>query len=387
MSVVLVVLLAACGKSDSSVKSSKEESENKGDEAWLEKAELDKTETPEELYEKAKKEGKVTVYSQSSRIKDVKASFEAKYPGIKVEAYDMDTAEMVEKIVREQDSGLFNVDIAFIKDAGGVVSNELVKDGRLHKYLPNDIKEKLADPYKNEPGLGFYFSTRAIFYNTEKYDKSPINNWWDLTDPKWKSKVVMDDPMISSDTLDLLVTIVQNADDMEKAYEEKYGKPLKLDGTENAGYEFLKRLLANDPIFVKSSDEVVTAVGSAGQQNPPVGIAASSKARNIKDEGLKMDFVYDVSPKMSVPGTSYMYIPEKAKNVNAAKLLIRWMAGEADGKAEGFRPYNVLGSWSTRTDIVLPEQRPSKELNLWPYDGEFLYKNTPAVKDFILVNQ
>lgn len=40
--------------------------------SWLEQAKLDvTTETTEELYEQAKQEGKVTVYSQSSRIKEM----------------------------------------------------------------------------------------------------------------------------------------------------------------------------------------------------------------------------------------------------------------------------------------------------------------------------
>ena len=355
--------------------------------SWLQASELDKTESPEELYQKAKAEGKVVVYSQSSRIKDVKASFEKQYPGIEVEAYDMSTNEMIEKILREQDAGLHNVDVVFIKDSGGTVSGELLKEGRLHKYAPDDIEEKLGEQFKDSPGLPFYFSTRVLFYNTEVYDKEPVSNWWDLTDPKWKGKIVIDDPMLSADSLDLFATFVQNAEDMKKAYKDKYGEEIQLQGTENAGYEFLKRLLANDPIFVKSSDDVVTAVGTLGQSNPPIGISTSSKSRNIKDKGFAMRFVYDMNPKMSVPATSYLYVADQAKNINAAKLMIRWMAGEADGKAEGFDPYNVLGSWSTRTDIALEEQKSIKELNLWPYDAEFLYQNTQKVKDFILTNQ
>ena len=110
----------------------------------------------------------------------------------------------MEKVVREQEAGLYNVDVVFIKDAGGTVSNELVKEGKLHKYAPSDINDKMVGQFKDSPGLPFYFSARAVFYNTEKYSESPVNNWWDLTDPEWKSKVVMDDPMLSADTLDLL---------------------------------------------------------------------------------------------------------------------------------------------------------------------------------------
>lgn len=375
-----LLVISACGNSESNNATAE-------DTTWLEQANLEANETPEELYEAAKEEGKVVVYSQSSRIKDVKASFEKEYPGIQVEAFDLGTIEIVEKVTREQEAGLNTADVVFVKDGGGIVSGELVNEGMLHKYAPDDLVENLDEPFLDEPGLPFYFSTRAIFVNTEVYDESPITNWWDLTDEKWKSKIVMDDPLLSSDTLDLLTTIVQNADDMEAAYKDKYGKDIELNGTDNAGYEFIKQLLANDPVFVSSGDEVVEAVGAPGQENPPVGITTSSKSRHIEEQGYKAEFLYDVEPKMSVAGTSYLYMANHAEHTAAAKLLIRWMAGEADGQGEGFRPYNVPGSWSTRTDVLVEGQRSSDELDLWPYDGEYLYEHTNEVRNFILENQ
>jgi len=388
MMILLSFVFTACSQNENILPSGAEQmvtGEKKP--IWIENAKLNETETPEELYEKAKQEGKVVVYSQSSRIMDVKSSFEKQYPGIKVEAYDISTNEMIEKLIREQEAGLYNVDVVFIKDSGGMVSNELVKDKRLHRYVPRDIEDKLGEQFKDSPGYPYYFSSRVVFYNTEIYDEAPVSNWWDLTDPKWKSKVVIDDPLLSADMLELLVAFVQNSEDMAAAYKEKYGEELQLNDTENAGYEFIKRFLGNNPILVKSTDDVVEAVGAPGQSEPPLGISTSSKARYIEDEGLKMSYIYDMSPKMSIPTTAYLYVADQAANINAAKLMIRWMAGEADGKGEGFSPFNVLGSWSTRADIILEEQPLIKDLNLWSYDADFYYKNIQKVKDFILMNQ
>ena len=58
-------------------------------------------ETDEELYEKAKEEGKVTIYSISSRITKVANAFMEKYPGIEVEPFDISTNELLEKVTRE----------------------------------------------------------------------------------------------------------------------------------------------------------------------------------------------------------------------------------------------------------------------------------------------
>lgn len=349
--------------------------------SWAEEAGLNKTETVDELYEQAKKEGKVVVYSQSSRIKDVKASFEAQYPGITVEGFDMSTNEIVEKLVREQEAGVFNADVIFIKDALGVVSSDLVNRGILHSYKPTDIADSLMEPYKSLPAFAAYVSIRAVFYNSDVYDAPPVTNWWQLTEPQWKTKVLINDPLDSSDMMELFLAMVQNADEMEKAYKELYGKDLELT-EENAGYEFIARLMKNDPVLVKSSDAVVENVGEKGQSNPPVGIGASSKLRNIEQKGLSINASFDMNPKVSVLGPTYIYMANKAPNTAAGKLMIRWMMGETDGLGEGLRPYNVLGSWVTNPEV--PHKNPINldEINGWPYDAEFFYKNTVKFREF-----
>ena len=40
-----------------------------------------------------------------------------------------------------------------------------------------------------------------------------------------------------------------------------------------------------------------------------------------------------------------------AKNINAAKLFIRYLTGDADGKSIGHEPFNTAGTWSVRRDI------------------------------------
>src|SRR5690625_6671329 len=72
------------------------------DTKWAEENGIYETESIDELYEKAKEEGKVVIYANGSKFKDVKISFEKEYPGIKVEPYKITRAELVEKLTREQ---------------------------------------------------------------------------------------------------------------------------------------------------------------------------------------------------------------------------------------------------------------------------------------------
>lgn len=282
---------------------------------WAETNGLNKTETVDELYSKAKQEGKVVVYSQSSRIKDVKATFEAKYPGIKVEAFNMSTNDIVEKVIREQTAGIYNADVIFVKDASGAVTTELTTKKLVHKYIPKDLSEKMVEPYKsNSSGLVPYFSLRAIFYNTDVYKTSPVTNWWDLTMPEWKGKVLMNDPIDSADMMDLFLAMIQHSDEMKQAYKEKFGKDIVLEGTENASYEFIKRFLKNDPVLMKSSDEVVEAVGVSTQGKPPIGIGASSKLRDVieKSSVLRLRMMYCRKFRLSVLRTCMLLIKRRA---------------------------------------------------------------------------
>ncbi|QJD87272.1 ABC transporter substrate-binding protein [Cohnella herbarum] len=400
--VVLMLVMTACGgnskesaNASEGAESSPSSSENGSSDGnaapdsdnpnaqWALDVGLDKTETTDELYELAKKEGKVVVYSQSSRIKDVKASFEEKYPGITVEGYKMSSPEIVEKVIREQESKVWNSDVIFVKDSSGSVSNEMIKKGMVHKYLPTDIQSTMMEPFKSSsPGLVMYFSVRTIYYNNEVYDEPPITNWWDLTDPKWKGKVLVDDPIQSSDTMDLFLSFVQHADEMAEAYKEKFGKEIVLDGTDNAGYEFFKQLFANDVVLVKSSDEAVEAVGAKGQDNPPIAIAAASKLREVEEKGLKVGASWEVKPRLSVKGPAYLYVTNEAEHPNAAKLFIRWMAGEVDGTGKGFEPYNVSGSYSTRPNVVREDNVPLDQLKLWDYDSDYFYNNYVKFREF-----
>src|SRR6056297_2718779 len=63
------------------------------------------------IYQAAKEEGKVVIYSRSSRIFDAVEGFKSKYPGIEVEASDMTGVEQLDKLTREQDAGVYNVDV------------------------------------------------------------------------------------------------------------------------------------------------------------------------------------------------------------------------------------------------------------------------------------
>ena len=171
---------------------------------------------------------------------------------------------------------------------------------------------------------------------------------------------------------------------MAADYKREFGQDLKLSpGVANAGYEFIKRLAANDLVITNSDQEVVDAIGAPGQKSPPIGIATSSKIRD-KSKGLKLGMVTTLKPRSSTGNPAYLCMVEGGQHVNAAKLLIRFMAGEADGAADGYKPFDVEGSWPTRSDKATKSKTPLAEMKLWPEDAKFNYPNTVKVTNFWL---
>ena len=374
---MLIVLLLLCVPVFAG---GKKEAEKKGN-PWLEKAQLDKDIPIDQLYQAAKEEGKVVVYSLSSRVKKVKATFEEQYPGVEVEAYDIRVAEIFEKFKNEYEAGLYNVDVLFMQDLDGSIYNEFFKTGLLHKYLPADIAKNIPEEYQEICYMP-YFEVKQIFYNTEVYPECPIDNWWDLTRKEYSGKLMIVDPLQNASTMGVFIAMIQNSDDMEKAYIEEFGEKLVLsDGCENAGYEFMKRIAENDPIIVTSESKSIKAIGAPGQKSAPFVMGASSKMRYAGDKVL-VDVVKEIKPKNGKVDNVMLAITDKAPHVNAAKLFIRWMAGEADGTGAGYDPYRSVGTWPSRTDVKLVDTPPLDSFELWPTDLDFNYKNLEKVRNF-----
>ncbi len=354
---------------------------------WEETANIYATdETDEELYEQAIAEGgEVTLYSISSRCGKVAEAFTAKYPEIECTAFDISTNELLEKVTREHEAGQYVADVVHIKDQDGSLYNEYVQNKIFYLYQPADIFSHI-DPSYTETATPLYIELTQLFYNAEAYpDGSPITNIWQLTEPQWKGKILMQNPLdnLSWGSWITGFCVGDVPDQLAAAYEELYGEALVLsDGCENAGYEFLKRLHDNEPIYTSSSDEIAEAVGTPGQSDPPVGFSASSKLRKNEDNGWVLAPV-NLYPTTGIPAINTLYVVEGCEHPAAAKLLIRFMMGGIDGDTSGYEPFNTLGGWPVRDDIEPAEgSTPYSELNVSPFDPDEIYVRSNPHRDF-----
>jgi len=338
------------------------------------------------LYKLAREEREVNIYSYSSRVFAFGKTFEAKYPGIKVNGFDMDSPEIVTKVLAEQNAKNYVADVIFLKDPSTVV-NELFNRKLVFNYVPSDLEDLIPANYK-KPLLVHHASVDAIIYNNEKMSVPPIKSLWDLTTTEWKGRVIFPDPRKLSEYVEVLATIVQHADEMAAEYQRVFGQPIKLSpGAKNAGYEWILKLLNNDAIILGSTNDVAKAVGLSNQEKPPVGFTAYSRLRDKeKNPKLKFDIAIDVRPVMGVSTDVIVGIVNKAPHPNAARLLIRWMMGDEKG-GQGYEPYSVFGNFPVRKDVPPPKGSKSlSELKLWAADSEYVWKYGQEILDFWVVH-
>lgn len=356
---------------------------------WLRQVRLgpyaDAQEKLEALREAAKQEGKVVVYTSTSRVGRVKKLFEETYPGITLEVFDMENPEVVEKIAREQRAGAFTGDVMLAGD-GPTLIGRLLNQQMIWNYVPPLLKPAFPAQFQS-PLLVHRLGANVVYYNSEAHTAPPVGSWWDLTRPEWRNRLVVYDPLGEPDVLALFTMMVKDAALLEEDYRRVFGQALKLT-TPNAGYELIKGILRNRPTLMKTDDDVARAVGTRGQARPLLGIGgAYSKVRVREEKNLAFEVVTGLTPRAGILTLEHIAVINRAPHPNAAKLLIQFLLGDNKGGG-GFAPWFVAGNWPARSDIKeLPKLAiPLPQLNAWVWDAEFSLNHRQQVRDFWLSN-
>lgn len=309
------------------------------------------TMTVAELLPLAQAEGTVTVYSFTSRIGKVEAAFEAAYPGIDLQGFDISSTEQIARLTAEAQAGLTNADVIYVSDAA-VVLSALLEPGIIAPYVPPRVADRVPEEFKS-PLLAQRLSTKVLMYNEEANPNgAPVDSLWDLTRDEWSGRVVMVDPLQRGDYLDLMTEIVLQSDDMAAAYELEFGTAIELGDAANAGEKFIMDLFANDVILVGSTDDVNAAVGGLGQDNPPIGFTSYSDRRDNEEEGWALQVANDVVPAPGIIFPAVLALAAEPQNPAAARLVIDFLMGdETETGGPGLAPFYVAGDYVTRSDI------------------------------------
>jgi iron(III) transport system substrate-binding protein len=153
-------------------------------------AAYDKPDREQKLFEGAKKEGALTIYT-SAQAKDMGAlvsAFEKKYPGVKVEMWRASSEKVLQRAVQEARGNRFTMDVA---ETNGPelesMHREKIAQAMKSPYLADLIPEAVL-PHREWTGTRLNVFVQA--YNTNAVKKADLpKTWEDLANPKWKGKL------------------------------------------------------------------------------------------------------------------------------------------------------------------------------------------------------
>lgn len=172
----------------------------------------------------AKQEKPINIYDSTGKIVEMADKFSAKY-GLKATGVKVSANSQLEMIIRESQSGNVQGDVVLITDAPSALA-QLLPAGFVENYLPGDMVAKIPAQFQNP--LAISTNANVWAYNTEAYDKCPVTNIWELTEPKWKGKVAMVDPLSKSTYTDWFNQLEAHGNEkVAAAYKAHFGKDIE----------------------------------------------------------------------------------------------------------------------------------------------------------------
>ena len=277
--------------------------------AW--KTEWDKTVTAAEA------EGSVVIYTSGSLEPIFREAFQSKFPKIKVTTVTGRGFQLGQRVLSERRSGKFIPDV-FVQGATtpstALYPAKALTSIRKQLILPDILdqsnwwegKHHYVDP---EGEYIFMFEGAAsngnLIYNTNLVKPDELKSYWDLLSPKWKSKIVMMDPVTAGPASQTMLFYYFSPD---------------------LGPNYLKRLFTeSNPTIIQDDVRLIdwVAVGKFALGFFPRGTDVTKAERT----GLPVRQFPTVHFKegafVSTTGFTVSLL-EQAPHPNAAKVFINW---------------------------------------------------------------
>lgn len=279
------------------------------------------------LYKAAKAEGEVHFYTPTVPpvILPLLEAFSKEFPDVRVKHFEMRLEDIASRLIAEAKQGTVSLDVDEAQISAAV---PLLDRGLIQSY--NDWPKILPDldpaaMSKDGRMLDFNSLVTIVAYNSSlvKPEEVPVS-WDDLLAPKWKGKIIVEPRGYALGFIGI-----------------KWGKEKMVD--------YLKKLKANNPIYVKGGTTVVQQLAAGAAP-----LAVGTYAHNVlvlKNDGASVDWARRVTPIGS--GTHSLYIMKGAPHPNAARLLAGWLATE---KAQALLNKNFLGRLLPRSSWIVAQE-------------------------------
>jgi len=289
-----------------------------------------------EFYPKAKQEGALVVYTvwDVDHIRLLLDGFSKRFPGINTSYWQATRSEVTTRTLTEYQGNQANVDVILteaplvLHAAGASEAYPTVQANSLFVH----------DPIAPVVSL----QIQALAYNTKKLKRQEApKSWEDVTNPKYKGIVALDDPMRAGPLSSMLAAF-------------------KDDWKDDARWtNFIKGLKSLNVSIHKSTSAMFRLV-VAGEYSIVMPALLHDVVRE-KEIGSPIDFVRGAPPVVS-PQQAAIYV--KAPHPTAAKLFAEWLispggqaAIDAVGRAsarKGFKSKtSIENAWGANTKPIV----------------------------------
>lgn len=312
----------------------------------------------ESLKEAAKKEKRMVIVGGAvgSEVRaGVSAAFKEKFD-VDVEFLPGRGAEQVAKLTQERQAGIFSAD-AYV--GGGTTPTTQLKPKEFMESLDKVLflPEVLEDKNWRQYGVfydkahmiagGFSTYKTMVYVNSELVKAGELKSFNDLLDPKWKGKIVINDP-----------TTMGSGKDSVEAIRHYMGE------------DYLKKLVEQKPVVIRDQRQQVEWV-ARGKYPVGLGIPDSITLEFIR-AGASMAAVTMTEGVEVTTGIGCVGLFNRSPHPNAAKLFLNWILTK-----EGQTVFAKLaGHASRRADVdnewMPPHMRPQPGINFYVTGAEEL---------------
>ena len=299
---------------------------------------------------KAKAEGKVTWYTSTpiEQAQKIVALFK-RQTGIEVELFRSGGSAILSRFQQEMMAGRVAVDV--LTHSEPAAASALGKKGYFVAFKPKNF-DKIPDAAKAKDGsfVGQRLNMMTHYLRTDKVAAADEPKTWDdLTNAKYKGKLVMTDPSFTS----LQVSVVGML-------------------SKERGWTYYEKLRGNDVMIVQGNQQVSDML-KRGERLIAVG-ALDSYAADLKKEGHPIKTLYPSDGVFVIPSPTS--VVKGSPHPNAAKLFAEFMVGD-----EAQKVFPADGGYSARIDIAAPQGSPDlKSLKILGVDDEYIEKETQRIK-------
>ena len=285
-------------------------------------AALARAQSLDALYEKAKSEGAVVLYTGGPTAPwDAAAKeFSARYPGVSVSVTGGFSNVLDKKIDAQLAAGKLEVDLAVFQTLQDFVRWR--QQGALLDFKPQGF-DKIDASFSDSGGafVAVQINAHTYAYNPNLVKPEDVpRSALDFLNPRFKGKVVSCYPADDDATLYAFYSIVQ-----------KYG------------WSYMDRYMANQPNFIQGHLGVVRSIASG--ENLVTFDTIATISMDQKNLGLVQAVAFPESDPLPIwPFTAATF--KSAPHPNAAKLFLTWyLSPEEQAKT---------GNWSPRSDVPAP---------------------------------